>query len=92
MQKEASKRNRNQLTLFSGGEAVEVLLYEFLKSRSSLTERAYRREVAWAVVRWPRSFVSHRFKLTSSVALISRNMGAEFGGSLLVSSIALFSD
>ena len=45
MRNQATKMNRNQLALFSGGEAVEDLLYEFLKNRSPLTERAYRRDL-----------------------------------------------
>jgi site-specific recombinase XerD len=45
MRNQATKMNRNQLALFSGGEAVEDLLYEFLKNRSPLTERAYRRDM-----------------------------------------------
>jgi len=45
MRNEATKMNKSQLTLFSGGEAVEDLLYEFLKNRSPLTERAYRRDL-----------------------------------------------
>ncbi|MEO5971151.1 MAG: hypothetical protein ABIQ95_14580 [Bdellovibrionia bacterium] len=40
MRNEAIKMNRSQLVLFSGGEAVEDLLYEFLKNRNPLTERA----------------------------------------------------
>lgn len=45
MRNQATKTNKNQLVLFSGGEAVEDLLYEFLKNRSPLTERAYRRDL-----------------------------------------------
>ena len=45
MRNQATKMNKNQLALFSGGEAVEDLLYEFLKNRSPLTERAYRRDL-----------------------------------------------
>lgn len=45
MRNQATKMDRNQLALFSGGEAVEDLLYEFLKNRSLLTERAYRRDL-----------------------------------------------
>lgn len=45
MRNEATKWNKNQLVLFSGGEAVEDLLYEFLKNRSPLTENAYRRDL-----------------------------------------------
>ena len=40
MEKEATKNQDKQLVLFSGGEAVEDLIYEFLKDRSPLTERA----------------------------------------------------
>jgi len=35
----------SHLVLFSGSEAVEDLIYEFLKDRSALTERAYRRDL-----------------------------------------------
>ena len=45
MRNEATNLNKNQLALFSGGEVVEDLLYEFLKNRSPLTERAYRRDL-----------------------------------------------
>jgi site-specific recombinase XerD len=43
MRNQATNINKGQITLFSEGEAVEDLLYEFLKNRSPLTERAYRR-------------------------------------------------
>lgn len=45
MRNQAARTNKKQLTLFSGGEAVEDLLYEFLKNRSPLTERAYRHDL-----------------------------------------------
>ena len=45
MQNEATKMNKSQPVLFSGGEGAEDLLYEFLKNRSPLTERAYRRDL-----------------------------------------------
>jgi hypothetical protein len=32
---------KNELILFSGNEAVEDLIYGFLKDRSPLTEQAY---------------------------------------------------
>ena len=45
MGNEATKRNYGQLALFTGGELVEDLIYEFLKDRSPLTERAYQRDL-----------------------------------------------
>jgi integrase/recombinase XerD len=45
MRNQAAKVNRNELVFFSNGETVEDLLYEFLKNRSPLTERAYRRDL-----------------------------------------------
>ena len=45
MGNEATKIHHGELALFSGGEAVEDLLYEFLKGRSPLTERAYQRDL-----------------------------------------------
>ena len=45
MEKEATKTKENQLVLFSGGEPVEDLIYEFLKDRSPLTEKAYQRDI-----------------------------------------------
>lgn len=40
MENEAIKTQEGQLVLFSRGESVEDLIYEFLKDRSPLTERA----------------------------------------------------
>jgi site-specific recombinase XerD len=45
MENEATKIQDNQMVLFSGGEAVEDLIYEFLKERSPLTERAYKQDL-----------------------------------------------
>lgn len=45
MENEATKNQDKQLVLFSGGEAVEDLIYEFLKDRSPLTERAYQQDL-----------------------------------------------
>lgn len=45
MENEAQKTDRGQLVLFSGGEPVEDLIYEFLKDRSPQTEKAYQRDV-----------------------------------------------
>jgi hypothetical protein len=45
MENEATKIQDNQLVLFSGGEAVEDLIYEILKDRSPLTERAYQQDL-----------------------------------------------
>lgn len=45
MKIEATRVHTGQLALFSGGEAVEDLLYEFLKDRCPLTEQAYRRDL-----------------------------------------------
>ena len=45
MKSEAIESNQRQLVLFSRGEAVEDLLYEFLKDRSPLTEKAYQRDL-----------------------------------------------
>ncbi len=45
MENEATKIHDKQLVLFSGGEAVEDLIYEFLKDRSPLTERAYQQDL-----------------------------------------------
>lgn len=45
MEDEAQKVTQNEIALFSGGEAVEDLIYEFLKDRSPLTERAYKRDL-----------------------------------------------
>ena len=45
MNNEATEANHGQMVLFSGGEAVEDLIYEFLKDRSPLTERAYQQDL-----------------------------------------------
>jgi hypothetical protein len=45
MSNEATKIHDGQLILFSGGDAVEDLLYEFLKGRSPLMERAYQQDL-----------------------------------------------
>ncbi len=45
MKNEATKNQDTQLVLFTGGEAVEDLIYEFLKDRSPLTERAYQQDL-----------------------------------------------
>jgi len=47
MKKEATKISEEevQLALFIGADSVEDLIYEFLKDRSPLTERAYQRDL-----------------------------------------------
>ena len=45
MEIELTKSNRGQLSLLLDVEAVEDLLYEFLKDRSPLTEKAYQRDL-----------------------------------------------
>jgi len=45
MENEATNINCNNIALYSGGDTVEDLAYEFLKGRSPLTELAYRRDL-----------------------------------------------
>ena len=45
MENEASKIQDKQLVLFSGGDTAEDLIYEFLKDRSPLTEKAYQQDL-----------------------------------------------
>lgn len=45
MENEATKIQDKQSVLFSGGDAVADLIYEFLKDRSPLTERAYQQDL-----------------------------------------------
>ena len=45
MESEVTKMHDGQLALFTAVDAAEDLLYEFLKGRSPLTERAYQRDL-----------------------------------------------
>ncbi len=45
MMNEAQKVTQSEVALFSGGEAAEDLIYEFLKDHSPLTECAYKRDL-----------------------------------------------